>query len=197
MSSHHFVKEGQEAALVILDDAAFEDIGPLLEWAPLVIVYESAAEKVNSWGIKIDAVVCQKKSVSRVSELLQDQIPLEVITCDSPEESTSFILDYLKSKGESSVTFVTNSQKELLNRLDSLLNSNMNVILICQRAKWSFIANRAFEKWMPTGMLIRIYPHQVALETSGLDRNEGSFKVSASGIVRITSDRPFWVGESI
>ena len=56
MSSHHFVKEDQEPALIIADASAvsFEKIQELLEWSPTVIVMESSLEMVLSWGIKMD-----------------------------------------------------------------------------------------------------------------------------------------------
>ena len=47
MSSHHFVKEGQEPALLIMDALSLALIEPLLEWAPQVIVCENALRHAN------------------------------------------------------------------------------------------------------------------------------------------------------
>ena len=56
MSSHHFVKEKQEPALIIADLDGFDEeyLGQLLEWSPTVLVPSHLVEKVISLGIKID-----------------------------------------------------------------------------------------------------------------------------------------------
>lgn len=55
MSSHHFVKENQEPALLILCTEAipFEKLQEILEWSPTVITTEGCIEKVLGWGIKM------------------------------------------------------------------------------------------------------------------------------------------------
>jgi len=58
MSSHHFVKEQQEPALLILDTSvSYETMSPLLEWSPTVLVTELAIDAVLSWGIKVDVIL--------------------------------------------------------------------------------------------------------------------------------------------
>ena len=54
MSSHHIVKDDQEPALIIANGAACsqELLGQLLEWSPLVIVLDSAIERVLDLEIK-------------------------------------------------------------------------------------------------------------------------------------------------
>ena len=63
MSSHHFVKEGQEPALFILDNIPFQYAESLLEWVPLVMVADRALENVLHWGIKIDVVLQDEYSL--------------------------------------------------------------------------------------------------------------------------------------
>ena len=48
MSSHHIVRDDQEPALIIANGAAcsIELLGQLLEWSPLVVVLDSAMERV-------------------------------------------------------------------------------------------------------------------------------------------------------
>ena len=59
MSSHHFVREGQEPALIIANGAACdpERMGQLLEWNPFVLVLDGALHRVLELGIRIDAVL--------------------------------------------------------------------------------------------------------------------------------------------
>ena len=59
MSSHHIVRDDQEPALIIANGAACSEelLGQLLEWSPLVIVLDSAIERVIKLGIKIDVLL--------------------------------------------------------------------------------------------------------------------------------------------
>lgn len=60
MSSHHFVKEGQEPSVWVLGTDFNEDtLGTLLEWSPLVITTLSAAEKLFSLQIKTDRIITE------------------------------------------------------------------------------------------------------------------------------------------
>lgn len=59
MSSHHFVKEGQEPPLVLLtwSDKLGDTAQQLLAWQPLFVVHHSVLEKVLSVGLKPDVIV--------------------------------------------------------------------------------------------------------------------------------------------
>jgi hypothetical protein len=79
MSSHHFVKEGQEPTLVIISlaSASFEYIQTLLEWSPKVFVADHALSSVLRWNIKIDGVMIQPLEVQKWRQELRDQEPLQ------------------------------------------------------------------------------------------------------------------------
>src|SRR5687767_7172608 len=81
VSSHHFVKEGQEPALAILEAYSLEAVEPLLEWAPLVIVAEAAIDEVVRWGIKIDVVVAKEEKARQLFDQLSDQGPIKFLVC--------------------------------------------------------------------------------------------------------------------
>lgn len=85
MSSHHFVKEQQEPALLLLDTAqlSYEQIAPLLEWVPTVLVAEPMVERVLSWGIKIDVILATREYQKAHFNLLEEQYPLRFLTCPS------------------------------------------------------------------------------------------------------------------
>ena len=59
MSSHHIVRDDQEPALIIANGAScsMELLNQLLEWQPLVIVLDSAMERVVELGIKVDVLL--------------------------------------------------------------------------------------------------------------------------------------------
>jgi thiamine pyrophosphokinase len=59
LSSHHIVRDDQEPALIIANGSAcnLELLGQLLEWSPLVIVLDSAMERVMKLDIKVDVLL--------------------------------------------------------------------------------------------------------------------------------------------
>jgi thiamine pyrophosphokinase len=56
-SSHHIVRDDQEPALIIASCLRSELLGQLLEWSPLVIVLDSAMERVMKLDIKVDVLL--------------------------------------------------------------------------------------------------------------------------------------------
>src|SRR5690349_6043129 len=97
MSSHHFVKEGQEPALIIVDALSLELAEPLLEWVPLVIVLDRVLEDVKSWGIKIDVVIQSTLEMGQIKDLVSDQFPLQIIPGKPEEDSISTALNFYAS----------------------------------------------------------------------------------------------------
>ena len=59
MSSHHIVRDDQEPALIIANGAVCkpELLGQLLEWSPLVVVLDSAMERVMELDVKVDVLL--------------------------------------------------------------------------------------------------------------------------------------------
>ncbi|MFT7427225.1 MAG: hypothetical protein ACI9O5_003185, partial [Algoriphagus sp.] len=78
MSSHHFVKEQQEPAVLILDpeNIRFDQISGLFEWVPTILVSEKALDLVLSWGIKIDVIMASSVFQSENTQLLESQYPV-------------------------------------------------------------------------------------------------------------------------
>jgi len=81
MSSHHFVKEGQEPALLILEPMAFKHVEPLLEWVPLVIITDAILDDVLKWGIKIDVVIRCETAPGVLEKKVEDQLPVQILSC--------------------------------------------------------------------------------------------------------------------
>jgi uncharacterized Rossmann fold enzyme len=66
MSSHHFVRDGQEPALIIANGAECDSelLGQLLEWNPYVLVLDGALQRVLDMNIRVDAVLGDFDSVA-------------------------------------------------------------------------------------------------------------------------------------
>src|SRR5690606_37855454 len=104
MSSHTFVREGQEPALFLLEAAEFSVVEPLLEWAPLVVVSETAVERVLIWGIKIDVVLQEKRDQSDLEDLLQIQYPLTITPARNGIVNSG--LNFIRESGHAAVNIV-------------------------------------------------------------------------------------------
>ena len=81
MSSHHIVRDDQEPALIIANGAecSNELLGQLLEWSPLVIVLDSAIERVLDLGIKVDVLLGDFDRGFDAEHYREKQYPIEIV----------------------------------------------------------------------------------------------------------------------
>lgn len=193
MSSHHFVKEGQEPALFVLEAIPFHLVEPLLEWVPLVIVADNALEVVLTWGIKIDAVLQQKHPWPTLEETLKYQEPITLIP--SNENVIFEGLKYLSDAGYAAVNIVSTKPDDIIPAVEKAALP-IQLGIYSDKEKWSFLETGTFEKWISAGVCLKIQnPHDASIQTTGLIRTANYFEVKAAGMVQIECTKPFWVGE--
>tara|TARA_R110000823_G_scaffold96099_1_gene209422 strand:+ start:16 stop:630 length:615 start_codon:yes stop_codon:yes gene_type:complete len=202
MSSHHFVKDQQEPAVLILDDDSirFEQVSPLLEWVPTVLVSEKALDQVLSWGIKIDVILATESFQQKNQQLLEEQYPMKFLTC-SEKDDLQAGLDYLVSTEHKAVHLVGISHLAALDLKSQLELINLTII----DGDWRYypVTSGAFKKWFTEGN-IHIHgkegmPVQIKNENGELilpityatmlEVPEGTTEIKAPGI--------FWVGEQV
>jgi hypothetical protein len=183
MSSHHIIREDQEPALLIMDAKAvsMEQIQELLEWSPTVIVSERALDIVMNWGIKIDVVVAAANRIAGLTASLQNQFPLKLLSYNSPEEALSTAMYFLIAKKQIAVNVVTT---EPLENFESFSLPDISVFNGDKR--WSLIRQGSYEKWLPAGRTVRLYP----------SNNEPDLETQRDGVVIIKRDSSFWINES-
>jgi len=189
MSSHHFVKEDQEPALVIADASAipFSVVQELLEWSPTVIVLAKALPDVLLWGIKIDVVISELEYVKQQVELLSDQAPVKVLS-HQPEENPLLTALYFLTAGKYRAVNVVGVPMEALKSF----TDHIDVVTFVDKKRWSYVKNGRFEKWLTKGSWIipSVESEEILLE--GLDEN---YRTVQDGLVSIRADSPFWLGE--
>ena len=98
MSSHHIVRDDQEPALIIANGASCSEelMGQLLEWSPLVIVLDSAIERVLELGIKVDVLLGDFDRGFNPEYYLEKQYPLEIVhTPNQDKTDLEKAFDYL------------------------------------------------------------------------------------------------------
>jgi len=193
MSSHHFVKEGQEPALFILDNIPFHYAEPLLEWVPLVMVADRALENVLHWGIKIDIVLQDKYPVEVLADLVQDQGPIQTLLSNK-DHIVKTGLQYLDQNGYDAVNLLSIPREETFQEVEKSVHK-LQVGIYTKQEKWSLIPTGKFEKWMPAEATLSIRSAS-SVQTTGIIKKEKSWVTRGVGIVTIESDSAFWIGES-
>lgn len=202
MSSHHFVKEQQEPAVLILDadQTRFDQVSPLLEWVPTVLVSEKALDQVLSWGIKIDVILASEPFQQANQQLLEEQYPVKFITTID-EDFLQSGLDYLVSTDHKAVHLVGISHLKALDLQDKLQMINLTIL----DGDWKYypVKSGVFKKWFAEsnihihgkeGMPVQIQNENGELilpitYATMLEVPEGTTEIKAQGI--------FWVGEQV
>jgi thiamine pyrophosphokinase len=195
MSSHHFVKEDQEPALLILSAKAisFEKVQELLEWSPTVIVSEEVVEEVIGWGIKIDIVLCEEAKIIPLKESLIDQAPIRFISYHSKSEVLSTAYYFLIASKYKAVNILINDPTQL-DFIQPFVG--MDVEVFYDDKRWVYVYSKKIEKWVAKSTQFYIYPKSTNFSINATGLNE-DLKCLQDGIVSIESEAAFWLGESL
>ena len=179
MSSHHFVKEKQEPALIIADLNGFDEeyLGQLLEWSPTVLVPSHLIEKVISLGIKVDVVlISDNEEINN-----QEHLKLVKTGVDFLEDA----LKYLLFEGYPAVNIVHSKCEE---KSYSLFIDAIDVVIFKGEQK-IYPVNSGFSKWKIIGEEIFVFhPESIQnLSFSGLEKiNENDYKTLKDGFFSFT-----------
>ena len=165
MSSHHIVRDDQEPALIIANGASCSEelIGQLLEWSPLVIVLDSAIDRVIKLGIKIDVLLGDFDRDFDASYYLEKQYPLEIVhTPDQDKTDLDKAFDYLIAKGHKAVNVIWATGK----RADHTITNITNIVAYRNQLKIEvlddhskvFLLQQKYEKWYTANTTISLIP---------------------------------------
>jgi thiamine pyrophosphokinase len=210
MSSHHIVRDDQEPALIIANGAACSEelLGQLLEWSPLVIVLDSAIERVKDLNIKVDVLLGDFDRGFDPHEFIKSQYPIEIIhTPDQNKTDLEKAFDYLIERKIPAVNVVWATGRRTDHTITNLTNivryRNLLKIVILDDHSKVFLLPKKFEKWhtkntpislIPIGHVTGIhsenlfYPLQNDTLTIGY-RTGSSNHVAEDGIVLIEHDK--------
>lgn len=190
MSSHHIVRENQEPALVIFDAHAipFEKVQELLEWMPTIVVLHTQVETVLGWGIKIDVVLVPAGEEASWTERTKDQQPIEVISFQVNETPLYRAISLLQSRNIPAVNWLVKELQTLTVLIDFMGDAEVFV----NNKRWSRVKSGRFEKWLPAGTALYIFPEHACFEIS-----DAKFIVEHDGVVVLQGQQVFWVGEEI
>jgi hypothetical protein len=193
MSSHHFVKEGQEPALLIISALGLSLAGPLLEWSPLVVCTAQSIDNVIEWGVKLDVVVAPENSVEILTQKLMSQAPIKILA-SGENEIVETALYFLISLKQPAVTVLAEEGSHLFSKLENFAD-RINISLLTPTIKWSAISLGHYKKWLPGKGRIYIhgYPDQPA--SDNLKAMDGYWEVIKDGFIELKAKGLFWLGE--
>ncbi|WP_338408521.1 thiamine diphosphokinase [uncultured Flavobacterium sp.] len=206
MSSHHIVRDDQEPALIIANGAScnIELLGQLLEWSPLVIVLDSAMDRVLELGIKVDVLLGDFDRGFDPNYYKEKQYPLEIVhTLDQNKTDLEKAFDYLIERKIPAVNVVWATGKRADHTITNITNitqyrDTLKIVVLDDHSK-IFLLPKKFEKWYPANTPISLIPignvtgiHSknlfYPLENDTLTigyRTGSSNHVTADGLVRI------------
>ena len=165
MSSHHIVRDDQEPALIIANGASCsqELLGQLLEWSPLVIVLDSAIERVLEIGIKVDVLLGDFDRGFDPDFYKEKQFPLEVVhTPDQNKTDLEKAFDYLIERNIPMVNVVWATGKRADHTITNLTNisryrNELKIVILDDHSK-VFLLPTKFEKWYTANTIISLIP---------------------------------------
>ena len=165
MSSHHIVRDDQEPALIIANGASCSEelIGQLLEWSPLVIVLDSAMDRVLELGIKIDVLLGDFDCDFNPEIYLEKQYPLEIVhTPNQDKTDLDKAFDYLIAKGHKAVNVVWATGKRADHTITNITNivayrDQLKIVVLDDHSK-VFLLQKKYEKWYPKNTTISLIP---------------------------------------
>jgi thiamine pyrophosphokinase len=97
LSSYHIVRDDQESALIIANGASCDPklLGELLKCSPLVIVLDSAMERVMKLNIKVDVLLGDFDRDFDANYYKEHQHPIEIVHARPKQNRLGKAFDYL------------------------------------------------------------------------------------------------------
>ncbi|HAH55448.1 MAG TPA: thiamine diphosphokinase [Flavobacterium sp.] len=165
MSSHHIVRDDQEPALIIANGAScnIELLGQLLEWSPLVVVLDSAMERVLQLGIKVDVLLGDFDRGFNPNYYKEKQFPLEIVhTPDQNKTDLEKAFDYLIERKIPAVNVVWATGKRADHTITNITNITqyrdvLKIVLLDDHSK-IFLLPKKYQKWYPKNSIISLIP---------------------------------------
>jgi thiamine pyrophosphokinase len=165
MSSHHIVRDDQEPALIIANGAACSDelMGQLLEWSPLVIVLDTAIERVIPLNIKVDVLLGDFDNGFDPNDFIKLQYPIEVIHApDQNKTDLEKAFDYLIERKIPAVNVIWATGKRADHTITNLTNivryrDKLQIVILDDYSR-VYTLQRNFQKWYTAKTNISLIP---------------------------------------
>ncbi len=165
MSSHHIVRTDQEPALIIANgqSCSNELLGQLLEWSPLVLVLDSAIQRVIDLNIKVDVLLGDFDRDFDPALYEQQQFPLEIVyTPNQDKTDLEKAFDYLIERKIPAVNVVWATGKRADHSITNMTNivryrNKLKIVILDDYSK-IFLLQRDFKKWYTANSILSLIP---------------------------------------
>jgi len=163
MSSHHFVKEGQEPALIIAngESCSIDLLQELAAWCPTVMVLDGALDRVLKLGLAFDLVLGDfDKGIPEASSI---PFPVEIIhTPDQNKNDLQKGIEELLKRGAKAINILWATGKRLDHTLGNInviakFSSIVDIQLIDDYSRVYRIKNK-FKKYFPKDRNVSLIP---------------------------------------
>jgi thiamine pyrophosphokinase len=165
MSSHNIVRDDQETALIIANGASCDPelLGQLLEFSPLVIVLDSAMERVMKLDIKVDVLLGDFDRNFDADYYKKNQYAIEIV--HRPDQSKTDLekaFDYLYERKIPAVNVIWATGKRTDHTITNLTNivryrEKLKIVILDDHSK-VFLLSKKFEKWYTANTPISLIP---------------------------------------
>jgi len=165
MSSHHIIREDQEAALIIANGqkCSQELMDSLLEWSPYVLVLDGAVDRILPMRIKFDAVLGDFDSIQTDRNKIQEFQPVDyIVKSDQSKTDLEKGIEHLIEKGHEKVHVLWATGKRLDHTWNNLITmakyrNEIQIILIDDHSR-CFVLPKFYRKYYPKGFIVSIMP---------------------------------------
>jgi thiamine pyrophosphokinase len=135
----------------------------LLEWSPLVIVLDSAIERVLARNIKVDVLLGDFDRGFNPEEFVKSQYPIEIIHApDQDKTDLEKAFEYLIQRKIPAANVIWATGKRADHTMSNLTNmvryrDSLKVVIHDDHSK-IYLLPRYFQKWYPAGTIISLIP---------------------------------------
>ncbi|HEX8269537.1 MAG TPA: thiamine diphosphokinase [Flavobacterium sp.] len=165
MSSHHIVRDDQEPALIIANGEACSDslLGQLLEWSPIVIVLDSAIDRVLDRNIKVDVLLGDFDRGPDIAKYESSQYPIEIVhTPDQEKTDLEKAFEYLIEKKIPAVNVVWATGRRADHTITNITNivrykDQLKIVILDDYSK-IFRLPQTYQKWYPANTILSLIP---------------------------------------
>ena len=165
MSSHHIVRTDQEPALIIANgqSCSNELLGQLLEWSPLVVVLDSAIQRVIDLNIKVDVLLGDFDRDLDPMLYEQQQFPLEIVyTPNQDKTDLEKAFDYLIERKIPAVNVVWATGRRADHSITNMTNivryrNKLKIVILDDYSK-IFLLQPDFKKWYTANSILSLIP---------------------------------------
>lgn len=165
MSSHHIVRDDQEPALIIANGEAcsMNLLHQLLEWSPLVVVLDSAIDRVIELGIKVDVLIGDFDRSFDYNRYKDLQYPIEIVKIDDQDSyDLDKAINYLIGRKIPAANIVWATGKRMDHTLTNITNmvrySNYIKLVMLDDYSKIFPLPKKFTKWYPAQTILSLIP---------------------------------------